>query len=68
VIGKTTPSGSVLKTDSDVMLYLLEAARVAVLDGTPYGLSPFLRLSFATSDDVITEACNAIADAFAQLS
>lgn len=68
VIGKTTPSGTRLNTDSDVMLYLLEAARVAVLDGTPYGLSPYLRLSFATSEDVITEACNAISAAFAQLS
>jgi aspartate aminotransferase len=57
LIGRKTPAGQILKTDLDVSLYLLDAANVAVLDGTAYGLSPYLRLSFATSLPVIEEGC-----------
>lgn len=60
LIGRTTPSGKVLETDTDVAFYLLEAASVAVLDGTPYGLSPYLRLSFGTSMTEIEAGAKAI--------
>jgi aspartate aminotransferase len=63
LIGKQTPDGIILKTDLDVRDYLLEAAHVAVLDGAAYGLSPYLRLSFATSNEVIIEGCRRIKEA-----
>jgi aspartate aminotransferase len=63
LIGKQAPDGMILKTDTDVRDYLLETANVAVLDGAAYGLSPYLRMSFATSDEVITEGCRRIKEA-----
>ncbi|TKT76235.1 pyridoxal phosphate-dependent aminotransferase [Aquamicrobium sp. LC103] len=60
LIGRRTPQGQVLHTDLDVAAYLLEAANVAVMDGSSYGLSPYLRLSFATSTDRIEEGCRRI--------
>lgn len=60
LIGCTTPNGHVSKSDVDVTLYLLDEARVAVLDGSSYGCSPYLRLSFATSLDAIEEGCRRI--------
>ena len=49
VLGKTTPEGKVLASDEDFVLYLLEAQNLAVLQGDAYGVSPFFRISFATS-------------------
>ena len=49
VLGKTTPDGKVLTSDEDFVLYLLEAQNLAVLQGDAYGVSPFFRISFATS-------------------
>ncbi|MGY2803819.1 aminotransferase class I/II-fold pyridoxal phosphate-dependent enzyme [Bradyrhizobium sp. USDA 4506] len=63
LIGRTTGSGQVLKSDLHVALYLLDAANVAVLDGTSYGLSPYLRLSFATSMGAIELGCANIRNA-----
>lgn len=57
LIGKTTPNGKTLETDTDVALYLLEAANVAVVDGGAYGLSPYIRLSFATGIETIEQGC-----------
>ena len=57
LIGRRRPDGRVLQSDLDVALYLLEEAGVAVLDGSAYGLSPYLRLSIATSLGAIEEAC-----------
>ena len=67
LIGRKTPDGSPLHSDRDVSLYLLRAAGVAVMDGESYGLSPYLRLSFATSEDTIDEGCALIAQACAAL-
>ncbi|WP_353744371.1 aminotransferase class I/II-fold pyridoxal phosphate-dependent enzyme [Roseovarius sp.] len=67
LLGKQTPDGKRIETDLDLSLYLLEAVGVAVMDGTSYGVSPCLRLSFATSEDVITEGCALIAQACAAL-
>lgn len=57
LIGKRTSAGQVLRSDVDVSLYLLDFASVAVMDGTSYGLSPYLRLSFATSMSAIELGC-----------
>ncbi|MBC5768469.1 pyridoxal phosphate-dependent aminotransferase [Ramlibacter albus] len=58
-IGRRTPNGQELKTDVDVGAYLLESG-VAVPEGTGYGLSPYFRVSFATSLDKLVEACRRI--------
>lgn len=68
LIGKRTPDGVVLHSDLDVRNYLLESANVAVLDGAAYGLSPYLRLSFATSTEIITEGCRRVKEACQALS
>lgn len=49
VMGRATPEGKLLANDEDFVLYLLEAQNLAVLQGDAYGVSPFFRISFATS-------------------
>jgi len=56
-IGKKTPGGQTLKTDGDYVAYLLEAANVAAVQGEAFGLSPYFRISYATSTDALREAC-----------
>jgi aspartate aminotransferase len=68
LIGRKTASGQVLKNDLDVSRYLLDAANVAVMDGASYGLSPYLRLSFATSFSMIDLGCSQIRKACEALS
>jgi aspartate aminotransferase len=63
VIGKTTPDGKVIENDLDFVLYLLDGIGVAAVHGAAYGLSPYFRLSFATSMEVIKEACDRIEEA-----
>ncbi|MEJ8310616.1 pyridoxal phosphate-dependent aminotransferase [Agrobacterium larrymoorei] len=60
LIGKSTPDGKELRTDLDVSLYLLKQAKVAVLDGSAYGVSPYLRLSFAASMEAVESGSQAI--------
>ena len=60
LMGKKTPDGKTLKSDLDVSTYLLESVGVAVVHGEAFGLSPYFRISYATSDDVLIEACNRI--------
>lgn len=67
VIGRRTPDGGILETDTDVVMYLLEAAGVAVVAGSAYGLSPYFRLSIAASFETLAEGCDRIADAVARL-
>ena len=67
LIGKRTPDGKVLLLDSDVVLYLLDRVGVAVVAGTAYGLSPYFRLSIATSIENLEEGCRRIASAVADL-
>ncbi|ARP85373.1 aminotransferase class I/II-fold pyridoxal phosphate-dependent enzyme [Bordetella genomosp. 9] len=68
LLGRRTPQGKLLESDLDVVMYLLDEAGVAVLDGAAYGLSPYLRLSFATSMESIEEGCRRIAEACARLA
>ncbi|ARR55147.1 aspartate aminotransferase [Rhizorhabdus wittichii DC-6] len=63
LLGSRTPAGSVIETDLDLSLYLLEQANVAVLDGGAYGLSPYLRLSFAASMEAVEAGSRAIVEA-----
>lgn len=67
VVGKTTADGKVIETDLDFVLYLLDSVGVAALQGAAYGLSPYFRISFATSMEVIEDACNRIERAVAAL-
>jgi aspartate aminotransferase len=60
LIGKTASSGKVIKTDEDFAVELLETEGVAVVHGAAFGLSPFFRISYATSEDVLEDACGRI--------
>jgi aspartate aminotransferase len=60
LIGKTAPSGKVIETDADFATELLESEGVAVVMGGAFGLSPFFRISYATSNAVLEEACRRI--------
>jgi aspartate aminotransferase len=60
LIGKTAPSGKVIETDGDFATALLDAEGVAVVNGAAFGLSPFFRISYATSTEALEEACRRI--------
>lgn len=63
LIGKKTPTGSIIASDIDVMNYFLHQANVAVIDGTSYGFPDHVRMSFATSTEQIEMGCQALFDA-----
>jgi aspartate aminotransferase len=60
LIGRTAPSGKVLANDEDVAVELLESEGVAVVHGGAFGLSPFFRISYATSTAELEDACSRI--------
>jgi aspartate aminotransferase len=60
VIGKQTPDGNKIATDEDFMSYLLESEGIAGVHGAAFGLSPYFRLSYATSDEILKDACSRI--------
>ena len=60
LIGKKTPDGKTIATDEDFAGALLDAEGVAVVHGAAFGLSPFFRLSYATSNKALEEACRRI--------
>jgi aspartate aminotransferase len=66
-IGKTTPEGKRIDTDDELINYFLDSARVAAVCGTAFGLSPAFRVSYATSEAVLREACTRIQEACAAL-
>jgi aspartate aminotransferase len=68
VIGRKTPSGKVLETDEDFIAYLLEDHGVAAVHGAAFGLSPYFRISYATSTEALEEACKRIQTACGNLS
>jgi aspartate aminotransferase len=59
-IGKSTPSGRRVHTDEDFAMALLDAEGVAVVFGAAFGLSPYFRVSYATSMEELEEACRRI--------
>jgi aspartate aminotransferase len=66
-IGRRTPQGKVIETDTDFAAYLLEAEGVAVVQGTAFGLAPHFRISYATSTERLRDACTRIQLACAAL-
>jgi aspartate aminotransferase len=68
VLGTTTPQGRRLDTDQDFVMHLLDAAGVATIHGSAYGLPGYFRMSIATSDQVIEESCAKIAGVCRQLT
>ncbi len=59
-LGKTTAAGTRLGTDEDFAMALLDEQHVAVVHGAAFGMSPFLRISYATDDASLVEACRRI--------
>jgi aspartate aminotransferase len=68
VIGKMTPDGIKIEDDNQFAQYLLSEAHVAVVSGDAFGLSPYFRVSYATSESILMEACRRIRSAIEQLS
>lgn len=68
LIGRTTPSGKQINTDRDFTDHLLDEAHVAVVPGTAFGLSPYFRISYATSLDELRVALQRIGIACCKLS
>jgi aspartate aminotransferase len=60
LIGKTSAGGAKIDTDEDFAAALLEEQGVAVVFGAAFGLSPHFRVSYATSDEALREACGRI--------
>ncbi len=67
-IGKKTPSGLTIETDGDFVTYILETEGVAAVQGEAFGLSPHFRVSYATSTELLEDACQRIQRACAQLA
>jgi len=63
IIGKKTPIGDVIDSDEKFMTYLLESEGVAGVHGEAFGLSPYFRLSYATSEKILENACSRISNA-----
>ena len=59
-IGKTAPSGNVIRNDEDFVTELLAAEGVAAVHGAAFGMSPFFRISYATATQTLEDACNRI--------
>ena len=60
-IGRTSAGGRYIGTDEDFAIALLEEQHVAVVHGSAFGKGPYLRLSYATSDEILVDACGRIA-------
>jgi len=67
LIGKTTPKGQRIDTDEQMIGYFLDEAKVAAVHGAAFGLSPAMRISYATSEEILREACERIQTACAAL-
>lgn len=59
-LGRTSASGIKIQSDFDFSDALLKEQQVAVVPGQAFGLSPYFRISYATSDEVLTKACERI--------
>jgi aspartate aminotransferase len=68
VMGKTTPKGKKIETDEDLINYFLDDWQVAAVHGGAFGLSPGFRISYATSNEILKEACTRIQSACAALT
>ena len=59
-IGKKTPDGKTIETDEDFVTYILESEGVAAVQGSAFGFSPHFRISYATSTELLEDACQRI--------
>jgi aspartate aminotransferase len=60
LVGKVTPANKILGSDVDVVEYLLEEGKVALVPGAAFGVNGYFRLSYATSENIIRTACERI--------
>jgi aspartate aminotransferase len=67
VLGRRTPAGAALASSEDFARYLLEQEGVAVVPGAGFGMDPYIRISYATSNALLREACERIVRACAAL-
>lgn len=67
LLGRKTPDGRLLSDSTELCAWLLEEALVAAVPGTAFGLDGYFRISYATSEAALTEACNRIAKACGSL-
>jgi aspartate aminotransferase len=67
-IGKTTKGGKLIESDSDFALALLEEKHVGTVMGAAYGMSPYIRVSYATDTERLREACGRIQEFCRELS
>ncbi|WP_323150264.1 pyridoxal phosphate-dependent aminotransferase [Pseudomonas oryzihabitans] len=67
VLGRRTPNGEVIDSDTTFTRYLMDEGGVAVVPGSAFGLAPYFRVSYATSREVLEEACRRIAEATQRL-
>lgn len=68
IIGRTLPAGGRINSDTDFAMYLLEHAGVAVVPGSGFMASPYIRISYASSEAELQRACERISHAVANLS
>ena len=68
MLGKKTPAGGEIRNDQDFTLYLLDSVGVAVVQGDAYGMSPYFRVSYATSLEQLREGMTRIQRACAALT
>ena len=66
-INKKTPNGNIIISDEDFMNYLLDSEGVAGVQGEAFGLSPYFRLSYATDEKTLLDACQRIDNACSKL-
>jgi aspartate aminotransferase len=57
LIGKSTPKGLLIDSDETLISYFLDEAKVAAVHGGAFGLEPAFRISYATSEEILTDAC-----------
>ncbi|MGI9506926.1 MAG: pyridoxal phosphate-dependent aminotransferase, partial [Geminicoccaceae bacterium] len=67
-VGKKTPDGETIGNSEDFSRYLLESEGVACVHGTAFGMDPFFRISYATSTELLEDACGRIKRACEALS
>jgi len=66
-IDKKTPEDETIRSDEDFMNYLLDSEGVAGVHGEAFGLSPYFRLSYATDEQTLNDACDRIMRACTKL-
>jgi aspartate aminotransferase len=67
LIGKSTPKGLLIDSDETLISYFLDEAKVAAVHGGAFGLEPAFRISYATSEEILTDACTRMQTACAAL-